>query len=275
MSAIDLIQAAYNGNIQAVLQLLDDKKVNVNSTGGIYGSALGGAALGGRNEIISLLLDRGADVNITGGSCGSALGAAAWLGCREIVSLLLDRGADVNSTGGNYGSALGVAALRGMTDIVSLLLDRGADLNIRGGDYGSVLGTAAAIFTGEDNIVSILLNRGANVNIVGGKYGTALVAAAYHGSYNIAHSPKSRCQRYQWYQSVWNCIDCGCIAGQNRSCLATTGVWSKYQHYQWILPYFTGMRTITGKWIKNGDYAVLTISNPISNQIGSDFGNIL
>ena len=26
---------------------------------------------------------------------------------------------------------------------------------------------------------------------------------------------------------------------------------------------------------QNGDYAVLTISNPISNQIGSDFGNIL
>jgi len=41
------------------------------------------------------------------------------------------------------------------------------------------------------------------------------------------------------------------------------------------IPSFTGMRIITGKWIKNGDYAVLTISNPISNKIGSDFGNIL
>jgi len=41
------------------------------------------------------------------------------------------------------------------------------------------------------------------------------------------------------------------------------------------LPYFTVERIITGKWIKGGDYVVLTVSVPISNQMGSNFWKVL
>jgi len=41
------------------------------------------------------------------------------------------------------------------------------------------------------------------------------------------------------------------------------------------IPYFTGKRIITGKWIKSGDYVVLMISLPISNQMDSSFWKVL
>ena len=39
-----------------------------------------------------------------------------------------------------------------------------------------------------------------------------------------------------------------------------------------LIPYFTEKRIITGKPIKNSDYAVLPIPNLTSNPIGSIFG---
>jgi len=174
-----LVQAAYNGNTQRVLWLLDVRKVNANSAGGKYGSALCAAAYGGEKGIVSLLLDRGADVNITCSEYGSALGAAAYRRHRGVVSLLLDRGTDVNIAGGKYGTALVAAAYHGQEHILSLLIVRGANVNAASslGQYGTAL--AAAALQGNKTVVSLLLGFGANTNIVSRYYGTALAAASY------------------------------------------------------------------------------------------------
>ncbi|KKP01543.1 hypothetical protein THAR02_06365 [Trichoderma harzianum] len=67
--------------------------INVNSQGGIFGSALQAAAFSGQTESVRLLLDRGADINARGGKCGSALNAAIFSGYWDIVEILLQRGA--------------------------------------------------------------------------------------------------------------------------------------------------------------------------------------
>jgi ankyrin repeat protein len=77
---------------------------------------------------LAYLLDNCADVNVnqTGGLFGTALQAAAYTGKTKGVKLLLEKGADVNLRGGRYGSPLNAAAVKGYWDIVEILLKAGA-----------------------------------------------------------------------------------------------------------------------------------------------------
>ncbi|KAF5585744.1 ankyrin repeat [Fusarium pseudoanthophilum] len=74
------------------------------------------------------LLDNCADINVnqTGGLFGTALQAAAYKGKTKGVKLLLEKGADVNLRGGRYGSPLNAATVKGYWDIVDILLGAGA-----------------------------------------------------------------------------------------------------------------------------------------------------
>ncbi|EWG38290.1 hypothetical protein FVEG_01548 [Fusarium verticillioides 7600] len=74
------------------------------------------------------LLDNCADIDVnqTGGLFGTALQAAAYEGKTKGVKLLLEKGADVNLRGGRYGSPLNAAAVQGYWDIVDILLGAGA-----------------------------------------------------------------------------------------------------------------------------------------------------
>jgi len=77
-----------------------------NTAGPLYFAALKGLNVTARN-----LLDKGADVNTQGGLYGSALQAASSGGHKGVVQMLLAKGADVNAQGGEYGSAQYVASL--------------------------------------------------------------------------------------------------------------------------------------------------------------------
>lgn len=63
------------------------------------------------------------DVNATGGKYGTALQAAAWSGQTESARLLIQKGGRVNIRGGKYWSALNAAIFRGHWDIVRLLCE--------------------------------------------------------------------------------------------------------------------------------------------------------
>ncbi|CAJ0545089.1 Ff.00g085620.m01.CDS01 [Fusarium sp. VM40] len=67
------------------------------------------------------------DVNKTGGLFGTALQAAAYEGKTRGLRLLLEKGANVNTRGGKYGSALNAAVVKGYWDLVDILLDSGAE----------------------------------------------------------------------------------------------------------------------------------------------------
>ncbi|KAL7930526.1 ankyrin repeat-containing domain protein [Trichoderma chlorosporum] len=68
------------------------------------------------------------DVNATGGIFGTALQAAAYSGQTRTIRLLLDRGAEatLNKLCGKYRTALNAAVIQGHWDIVDILLQAGA-----------------------------------------------------------------------------------------------------------------------------------------------------
>jgi len=82
-----LIQAAYDGDLQTVQTLLaDGAEVNARNNRGV--TALIMAAMEGHTEVAKLLLEKGADINAKSNSGLTALGAARSRGYTDIVQLL-------------------------------------------------------------------------------------------------------------------------------------------------------------------------------------------
>lgn len=111
------------------VRFLLDRGAHVNIGGGKYAFPLQSACAKEHNsKLTRLLIDTcpDIDVNATGGLFGSALQAAAHSRQEDSVRLLLDKSADINARGGRYGSALNAAVFRGFWEIVEVLLERGA-----------------------------------------------------------------------------------------------------------------------------------------------------
>ena len=75
----------------------------------------------GRLETVKKFLELGVDLDYSGGIFGSALQAAAANGHIAVVRELLVWGSDANVKGGLFGSALMAAKLSGHTDVVHLI----------------------------------------------------------------------------------------------------------------------------------------------------------
>src|SRR5262249_36011729 len=80
-------------------------------------------------ETLNLLLNRKADVNQRNSSGGTALINAAWRGDLEILNVLLDNGADINAHDDKGQTAAYVAAAHSQRDGFKLLQARGADVS--------------------------------------------------------------------------------------------------------------------------------------------------
>jgi ankyrin repeat protein len=114
------------------------------------------AARLGLKDLVDHILKSGVDVNESGGFFGTPLTMAAYNGDVDMVKLLLAKGADVNRPAGHYHTALQAAAFTGSDAIVELLLNSGADLNARGGFFSTPL--IAAEKAGHQPIVNRLLD---------------------------------------------------------------------------------------------------------------------
>jgi ABC-type phosphate/phosphonate transport system substrate-binding protein len=125
------------------------------------GTILHAASAGGHEKIVQILLNKKIDVNAQGGAYGTALAAASGGGHEKIVQILLNKKADVNAQDeGSYDTALTAASRGGHEKIVQILLNKKADVNAQAEDhYGTALAAAAA--EGHEKIVQILLNNGA------------------------------------------------------------------------------------------------------------------
>lgn len=179
-----LYAASRTGLAHAILPLLMNHSLGIDTQWGEQGSALYAASLEGHDEIVKILLAKGADLNAQGGRLGNALQAAINEGHETIIELFLAKGANVNVQGGIFGNALQAASFRGYEGIIKMLLTKGAEINAQGGDDGSALQAAAV--GGHEQIVEMLLTKGANVNAQGGRHGSALQGASYGGFENIA-----------------------------------------------------------------------------------------
>ncbi|KAH7000290.1 hypothetical protein EDB80DRAFT_811411, partial [Ilyonectria destructans] len=153
------LSAAARASSEAVVRLLLENGVDVNSQSERSETPLAHAAGAGSEAVVRMLLKKGADVN-PGGMWHSPLTAAAERGNEAVVRLLLEKGADEGILGGSLSLPLTAAARGGNEAVIRLLLDNGADVNPRGMFYTPLI---AAIEEGNEAVICLLIENGANV----------------------------------------------------------------------------------------------------------------
>jgi ankyrin repeat protein len=178
--------AVDTGNL-AVLKLLVEGKVALNTSFPLKGTALQVACARGNVEMVRFLLHHKADPvvevpDLHGGYYHrSPLHIAADSGSVAIVEELLAHGTDPKRNPG----ILWVAARGGSTEVMSRLLDvPGVDINEVGGpdNYGDIRGTALHCAAGSGNLsmLKLLLDEGADPNLrtpfLGSPYDVAIKA---------------------------------------------------------------------------------------------------
>jgi ankyrin repeat protein/beta-lactamase regulating signal transducer with metallopeptidase domain len=179
-----LYRASSRGDVEAVRELINTEKANVNAVLPGDGTPLIAASRRGHEDVVRVLLSSGANPNLASPGDGNALIHAARRGEIDIVRLLLDKGADPNASVAGDGNALIAAAHNGEPAVVRLLLDRGAKVNASVQGDGNAL--IAAAQEGELEIAKLLIDRGADVNAYVEGDETPLINAAEQGELDIA-----------------------------------------------------------------------------------------
>ena len=160
---IDIHDAAYDGNIEAVKQHLD-AGTDVDARDGEGETPLNRAAYEGHKETVELLIAAGADVNAKDRIRCTALHWAAVDGNNEIAELLIANAADVNAKGDDGRTPLHVAVVNGHKEIAKLLIAEGADVNATDGERTPL---HIAAFKGNKETTEWLITKGADVNAKG------------------------------------------------------------------------------------------------------------
>ncbi|KAL8721991.1 MAG: hypothetical protein Q9225_001426 [Loekoesia sp. 1 TL-2023] len=165
----DNASAMYYASAFGLLRTMDFLHSNgddIDSVGGLLGTALQAACAEGHGAAFDRLMKWGADVTVEGGLYHNAVNAAAYCGRDRMVKALLDRETVTDLLTSQGRKAIRTASEQGHLDIVRLLLDHSAvaapDASvIERSAYlsDSLLGTAK---TGHAAIARLLLERGAN-----------------------------------------------------------------------------------------------------------------
>ena len=128
---IILSVAIENGDVEILKELLNRNPKLTKKKDSLGQTPLHHAAYCGQTEIVQLLLEKKADVNCQDEKGATALRQAAQQGHLEIVKVLLEKKADVNCRSKEGATALHVAAVNGHLEIVRLLLESGADYKVK------------------------------------------------------------------------------------------------------------------------------------------------
>ncbi|CAK8691079.1 unnamed protein product [Clavelina lepadiformis] len=152
-----LLRAARSGNLEKLINLLDQENVDISTANSSGLTALHLAAKEGHNDVIIELLSRSADINQQTKRGNTALHIASLAGKLPVVQLLLEKGADPNSQAQNAFTPLYMAAQEGHEDIVDYLLKHGANQSISTEDGFTPL--AVALQESKDKVVALLLDN--------------------------------------------------------------------------------------------------------------------
>jgi len=159
-----LVVAAINGRIEVVKELLKAKAdINKQCIECWNMSALMGAAAYDQPDMVQLLLDKRAEVNLQGNEYYTALNYAAHgSGSLEIVQKLIKAGADPNIKTQYGDNALTLAIDAENFHLVEPLLKAGADPNVE--SHNGFIALIQASAKGNVEAVKLLLEYGADVN---------------------------------------------------------------------------------------------------------------
>jgi ankyrin repeat protein len=169
--------AAMNGD-RAVVQLLLQKKADVNAPQADGATALEWAAYRDDLPLADLLIAAGANPKIANREGATAMQLAALHGGAPMMEKLLNAGAKVNERGVNGETPLMFAARNGSLDALNLLLRRGAEVNAK----EALRDTTALMWAVEQkhtDAVRLLIEHGADVSVISSpdsKGGTAYLA---------------------------------------------------------------------------------------------------
>ena len=171
---------AAQGRHEAMVQLLLEKRADIEAKTRWGTTALYEAAQDGHEAVVRLLLEKGADVSVKDKLVSTALHGATHRGDEAVVQLLLEKGADVNAKDDLRSTPLHEAAKGGRKALVRLLLENGADLEAK--NYYGMMALYKAAEGGDDGVVRLLLEKGADIEAKNSNGWTAL-QAAFEGGY--------------------------------------------------------------------------------------------
>ncbi len=172
-----LMTASAHGN-SAIVERLLQAGAEVNHQDITGDSPLHLAVLEGHLDIVERLLKAGVEVNIINQDRDSPLLIATLQGHTEIVGELLTYGANPNFNN-QQDTPLGLAIVNGWQKIAIYLIQAGADPNTRLGDGKTVL--MKVCDQNNLELMSHLLKAGADLNLEDKGGGTALMWAAHRG----------------------------------------------------------------------------------------------
>jgi ankyrin repeat protein len=158
----EIHEAAADGNIKRVRDLLAKDPTLANAKDRFGSTPLHWAAAEGHGDVVKLLLSNKADVNARSGNLITPLGSAAHRGQADVVKLLISNGANVDLADDTDLTPLATASFRGYKQIVEILLANNAKVNVKDEHGSTPLHEAAA--GGNKEIVSLLLANKADVN---------------------------------------------------------------------------------------------------------------
>ena len=182
-----LYTAASQGNVDAVVNMLNDgADINKNSNLFSY-TPLYVASRNGHVEVVNVLLERGADIDKATDSGETPLMVVSWMGHLEVVRVLLEQGADINKARHGGATPLYMASQNGQVDVVRVLLEQGAEIDKARNDGATPLYMAS--HNGHVEVVRVLVERGADINKAtdsGYKPGhTPLIEASQQGQVDV------------------------------------------------------------------------------------------
>jgi ankyrin repeat domain-containing protein 50 len=173
-----LYRAAVNGH-EAVVQLLIEAKADVDAKSSDGWTALYVAAANGHEAVVQLLIEAKADVDAMDNDGRTALYRAAINGHEAVVQLLIEAKADIDTKSSSGRTALYRAAVNGHEAVVQLLIEAKADVDAMDNDGRTALYAAAD--NGHEAVVQLLIKAKADVNAKSSNGQTALYRAAANG----------------------------------------------------------------------------------------------
>jgi hypothetical protein len=163
VSAEKIVDAAKNGDLKQVQEILKINPAKINATDEDNYTALHWACMRAHWDVVRYLVEKGANLQTKGDDGGTPLNWAVHHDNVEIIRLMLENRAKLNSQNQWGMTELHTAIWRGNTNVIEYLLDNGSNPLIRTKEGWTAM--HYAFRSGHDNIIDLLRQRGLSTEV--------------------------------------------------------------------------------------------------------------